>query len=97
MAIIDKYKFEHGGGVGRSNSDYHLRRTNCCESWCVEDDELSDLYLDPTDLTKKISLLTTPGVPIACPFCGSFKWGLSEKVLDVAQIPESWKWACYKR
>ena len=97
MAIIDKYKFEHEGATGCSDSDYHLRQTTCCEAWCVEDDELSDLYLDPTDLSKKVSLLTISGVPVPCPFCGSLNWHLTDEVLDVVLIPESWKWLCFKR
>ena len=54
MGVIDKYRFEHRGGHGCSNSDYLLHKTTCCGSFCVEDDELLDLYIDPTDLEKTI-------------------------------------------
>ncbi len=94
MGIIDKYRFEHQGNFGCSNSDYHLRRTTCCESYCVEDDELSDLYLDPSDLSKRISLLTT-NYPVPCPFCGSLQWDLADEVLDFGMVPDNWKWACF--
>lgn len=96
MGIIDKYKFEHRGGVGCSNSDYHLRQTTCCKAYCVEDDELSDLYLDASDLSRRVSLLT-PDCPDACPYCGSLQWDLTSEVLDLELIPEDWRWACHKR
>jgi hypothetical protein len=57
----------------------------------------SDLYLDPSDLSKKVSLLTGPGTRVACPFCGCLEWHLTDEVLDVALIPQSWKWACFER
>lgn len=93
MGIIDKYKFEQGGDVGCSNSDYHLRQTTCCKAYCVEDGELSDLYLDPSDLLKKVSLLA-PDCPDACPLCGSLQWNLTNEVLHLELVPEDWKWAC---
>ncbi len=96
MGIIDKYKFERHGGVGCSNSSYRLHRMSCCGSYCVEDDELSDLYLDPNDLLKKVSLLSINGATtMACPFCGSPAFEFAE-VLDAAEVPDHWKWACHE-
>jgi hypothetical protein len=94
MAIIDKYKFEHHGGVGCSNSGYHLRRTKCCESYYVEDNELFDIYIDPNDLSKRIS---SPEWPLPCPFCGSLDWWDSFEVLDVVDIPDAWRRVCHER
>ncbi len=92
MRIIDKYKFEHRGGRGCSNSDYHLHKTTCCGSFCVEDDELMNLYLDPNDLSKVVKLWGE----IDCPFCGSKDWELKE-ILAIPEVPSSWHWASYKR
>ena len=96
MSVIDKYEFESRGASGCSNSDYHLHRTTCCGRFCVEDDELSDLYLDPSDLSKHISLLRVPTDtnPFPCPFCGGINWELVE-VAELSAVPEPWRWACW--
>lgn len=98
VGMIDKYRFESSGALGCSNSDYHLKRTTCCQGFCVEDDELSDLYVDPNDLTRRISLLRdrTERGPFPCPLCGADAWELIE-VDDLADVPESWRWACSSR
>jgi len=93
MSLIDKYKFEHRGGYGCSNSDYDLCRTSCCGAYCVHDNELLDLYLDPADLTKKIEFINPAA---SCPFCGSQKWKL-EDVMSLTEVPADWKWAAYER
>lgn len=92
MGIIDKYLFEKRGAHGCSNSDYLLHRTTCCGRTCVEDNELLELYVDPDDLNRRVTLR---GDVVACPFCGSVKWNL-EEILDVADIPDEWRWACFK-
>ncbi len=98
MSIIDKYRFEHDSGIGCSNSDYLLHRTSCCGSFCVEDYELSNLYLDPNDLHKTVSLLGASGddSPWPCPFCGAKEWDLCE-VQELRDVPDCWKWACSER
>lgn len=93
MGMIDKRKFEQVGGVGCSNSDYHLRRTTCCGSYGVEDAELSDLYIDPGDLSKRLSLLVVDSSPMPCPFCGSLDWDTND-VLELIDIPPAWRRWC---
>ncbi|MCA9236287.1 MAG: hypothetical protein KDA44_12510 [Planctomycetales bacterium] len=94
MNVLDKFKFEARGGCGCSNSDYRLQRTTCCRSFAVEDDELSDLYVDPNDLSKFVTLLYDPRSeePPACPFCGASEWDMVE-ILDDSDIPQEWRWA----
>jgi hypothetical protein len=98
MGVIDKYRFESRGGGGCSNSDYHLHRTTCCGGFCVEDDELSDLYLDPSDLSKRVSLLrgSADDSPFPCPLCGAGAWDLVEEE-ELSAVPASWRWACCAR
>lgn len=89
MGLIDKWRFEARGSVGCSNSDYRLHRTTCCGAYCVEDDELLQLYFDPADLSRNILLIE--GSP--CPICGSQQWDLTE-VEDMNDVPPDWLWAC---
>ena len=91
MGVIDRYRFEKRGGFGCSNSDYHLHRTTCCGGYVVEDDELLDLYFDPTDLSRRIDLWEPPK---PCPLCGAVEWDFTE-VEELADVPESWGWACW--
>lgn len=94
MFTLDKYVFEKKGARGCSNSDYRLAILTCCDRQVVEDKELSDLYVDPTDLSKKISLLVTRGeAPQSCPLCRAADWDLIP-VDDLASISEEWRWAC---
>jgi hypothetical protein len=97
MSLIDKNRFESRGPCGCSNSHYRLHRTNCCGCFCVEDDELSDLYLDAGDLSKRISLLRhiDDSTPFPCPFCGTSEWDLVE-VDELSVVSEAWKWACWR-
>jgi hypothetical protein len=95
MGVIDKERFEQRSAGGCSNSDYEVRRTECCGSYCVEDTELSDLYLDASDLSRRVSLLVTNDSPIPCPFCGSLNWGLL--AVESEQVPIAWKWACVEK
>lgn len=97
MGLIDKYRFEKRGGVGCSNSDYRLLYTTCCGGYCVTDDELSDLYLDPGDLSRHVSLLQdrSDTRPFPCPLCAATEWDLVE-VQELADVPENWQWACYQ-
>jgi hypothetical protein len=88
MGVIDKSKFESRCSAGCSNSDYHLHRTTCCRGFCVEDDELLQLYFDPTDSTKWIWLVEG----CICPICGSQNWSLVE-VERTEDVPKEWKWA----
>jgi hypothetical protein len=92
--VIEKRQFESRGGHGCSNSDYDLLRTMCCGSYAVEDNELQDLYIDPADLTRWITLLYDPRAeaPPRCPFCGAVTWDTNE-VTNLAEVPEAWRWA----
>src|SRR5438477_8622357 len=94
MSVIDKYRFEPRGGHGCSNSDYLLRRTRCCGSFGVEDDELQDFYTDPTDLRKTVMLTYHPRSesPPCCPFCGAREWDMVE-ITNAAEVPDAWRWA----
>ena len=92
MGVIDKYRFETRGGQGCSNSDYKLNRVTCCGEYCVEDDELLDLYLDPNDLSRTFQLY----VDAPCPFCGATTWDYNE-VEELNDVPPSWQWAAYLR
>ena len=55
--VIGKSNCESRGGHGCSNSAYILHRTTCCNSYCVEDEELLDLYIDPNDLSRTLHLV----------------------------------------
>ena len=90
MLTVDKYLFEKRGATGCSNSAYRVQLVTCCGRPVVEDDELSDLYFDATDLSRKISLLQ-PSAP--CPLCGAAGWSLVA-VEDFADLPAEWRWAC---
>jgi hypothetical protein len=90
MGTIDKVRFERRGARGCSNSDYDICQTTCCDVWCVEDDELSDLYVDPADLSAVIGLYGED--VLRCPFCRSATWDL-RRVVDLASVPEDWRWA----
>jgi hypothetical protein len=98
VSVIDKNRFEQRGGGGCSNADYHLHQTTCCGAYCVEDDELSDLYLDGADLSRRVSLLReqldTSLFP--CPLCGTVEWDLVE-VQGLADVPDEWRWACHPK
>ena len=99
MGLIDKHLFEKKRGFCGGDSDYHLHRMSCCGSSCVEDDEVSDLYVDASDLSKHVSLLresAEAASSIPCPFCGATDWELHE-VLEVIDLPPEWSWACYPR
>jgi hypothetical protein len=94
-SLLDKWKFEARGGNGCSNSDYRLKRTTCCGSYAVEDTELVQLYIDPTDLNKSMDLGYSPHhceSPPRCPFCGANDWDMVE-VTSAAEVPEAWRWA----
>ncbi len=94
-SVLDKWKFEARGGHGCSNSDYRLKRTTCCGCYAVEDTELIELYTDPTDLNKSMTLGYSPRhgeSPPRCPFCGANEWDMAE-VESVSEVPEAWRWA----
>lgn len=95
MAVIERFRFESRGAFGCSNSDYHLQRLTCCGTFVVEDYELSDLYFDPGDLSKRISLLRNSDdtAPLVCPVCDAEEWDLVE-VEGLSDVPEPWRWAC---
>jgi hypothetical protein len=93
MGRVDKYAFERGGARGCSNSDYDFCQTSCCGAWCVEDCELSDLYVDGANLSAVLSLLQVRGEkPAACPLCGAQAWTL-RPVEDIEHVPDAWRWA----
>ena len=96
MSVIDQVRFSRGLAAARdSNSHYLLERTTCCGRCVVEDDELSYLFLDGTDLSKGTFNLYDPGEsgPPACPLCGSVEWDLVE-VAELVAVPNEWRWAC---
>ena len=94
MFTVDKYNFEKRGATGCSNSDYRVAVLTCCGRQVVEDDELSDLYFNPADLSKKVSLLRTRDVtPDACPLCRSTDWDLVP-LDNLGEVSEEWRWAC---
>jgi hypothetical protein len=71
MNRLDELKFESAGASGCSNSDYVLCRTTCCAALCVEDVELTQLYVAPDDLSKLVALW---GDVDRCPICGAAEW-----------------------
>lgn len=95
MSIIDKRRFEAGGAVGCSNSEYEPCRTTCCHRFCVEDVELSDLYLSPNDLSNRVSLLRHKAdiEPFPCPLCGAADWAIA-RAPSLEDVPEAWRWVC---
>lgn len=93
MVTLDKHAFEKRGATGCSNSDYRLSMLTCCDRQVVEDDELSDLYFDSTDLSRKVSLLRTPGqAGFRCPLCGASDWNVMP-IDDIADVSGEWRWA----
>jgi hypothetical protein len=94
MFSLEQHVFEKAGASGCSNSTYRVVTLTCCNRQVVEDDELSDLYFDPTALSRKVSLLRTRDAPpLACPLCGATRWDLVP-VEDVADVSGEWRWAC---
>lgn len=98
MGIIDKLSFERKGALGCSDSDYCVQRATCCGTHFVEDVELSELYFDPTDLTRRVSLwrASSDARSLPCPSCGASEWDM-EEVEELAAVPEPWRWACPAR
>lgn len=90
MGTIDDLTFKKAGAAGCSNSDFNLGITGCCRRHVVEDRELGDIYFDPKDLSRRVSLLDKP----ACPFCGAAEWAISL----FAEWPKErteWMWASH--
>jgi len=84
----DKQRFETWSKAGCSNSDYSFVRTLCCGTICVEDNELHEMYYDPNDPEKNLSLWTEG---LSCPICGNADWEISDTLgeLDGAE-KEAW-------
>jgi hypothetical protein len=98
MGVIDLYRFEKRIEPRTGNADYVLMRTSCCGQYCVEEDELSDLYFAQNDLLKRVTLLRAGDDTsmFACPMCGAAEWDLAE-VAELADVPDEWRWACWPR
>lgn len=93
MFTLDHQALKKAGASGFSNSSYRAVTLTCCDRQAVEDVELSDLYFDATDVTRKISLLRAPDeAPQACPLCGATDWDLVP-LDDVAELSQEWQWA----
>ncbi len=76
MAVLpDKKRFESWSKAGCCNSDYSFVRTLCCGTICVEDNELHDLFYDPDDPEKNLSLWRDG---LRCPICGAENWEISD-------------------
>ncbi len=88
MSLIDKHTFESRSRAGCSNSDYRLCRTDCCNRFGVEDDELLDFYFDTRDLSRRV--FAVKGTP--CPVCGASPLRY-EEVEEFAEMPAEWRWA----
>ena len=73
----NKNKFEKWSGRGCSNSSYVFVVTNCCLSFCVEDEELHELFYDSNDPSRYISLYEND---LSCPICGNEKWEYTDKL-----------------
>jgi hypothetical protein len=95
MRLIDQQRFEEAGGYGCSNSGFVLERLTCCGAVVVEDDELSWIFVDPTDLSKRVSLLREAAdvSPLPCPLCGALEWATVE-ITHVTDVPAKWIWVC---
>ena len=94
MVTLERRVFEKAGASGCSNSAYRVVTLTCCESQVVEDEELSDLYFDETDLSRKVSRLGQPDEPPkGCPLCRAKDWDLLP-VEDIGDVSERWRWAC---
>jgi hypothetical protein len=97
MSVIDDYKFRKGGAVGCSQSYFLLKQTTCCGKQCVQDDELWELYWDPSDLSGPKSLLHRENEPgLSCPFCLAKDWNLRE-ITDLNGVSSDWRWATIER
>ena len=97
MFTIDKHVFEKAGAIGCSDSSYRVVIVKCCGRQVVEDEELSELYFDPTDLSRKLSLLGAHGEnQLRCPLCRATDWSLAP-VDDVVDVSEEWRWTCPSR
>lgn len=93
MFFLDKRLFEKRGASGCSDSGYRVLRSTCCNRQAVEDDELSDLYFDSTNLSRKVGLLGAKGETLPrCPLCGATRWDLIP-IDGVAELAEEWCWA----
>ncbi len=93
MPTIAKHVFDKRGASGCSNSDYHVGVLTCCGRQVVEDDELADMYFDPTDLSRKLSLLRSHDAPaMPCPLCRAIDWDFVP-VDDIQDVSEEWRWA----
>ena len=94
MFTLEKQILEKRGARGCSNSSYRLVALTCCGRQVVEDDELSDLYIDPADLSKNVTLLkTADSEATECPLCGAATWDFVV-VDDVSEASLEWNWAC---
>lgn len=92
MSLIEKRRFESWSKGGCDNSHYRLTQTTCCQTYCVEDDELHDLYFDPQDPAKRIALYQSLDVELfPCPICRAHHWDLIS--LDEMVVPTAWQWA----
>jgi hypothetical protein len=93
MFTLDKHEFEKRGATGCSDSAYRMAVLTCCDRQVVEDVELSELYFDATDLSRRVSLLRNPDeAPRPCPLCRATDWKLTP-IDDVANASEEWRWA----
>ncbi len=88
MSTIDNIVFEKAGARGCSNSGYNLVETTCCHSYMVEDDELNDVYFDPSNLGNVIEA-TYSG---SCPICGANDWDYIQ-LNEWPREPTNWQWA----
>jgi len=94
MFTLDKCEFEKHGAVGCSNSHYRIVILTCCDRQVVEDAELSVLYFDATNLSRRVSLLGARDAPPGpCPLCGATDWALIP-IEDIASASVEWRWAC---
>jgi hypothetical protein len=94
MITLERHVLKKAGAAGCSNSTYRVVTLTCCDRQVVEDEELSDLYVDPRDLSKKVSLLRAPGeLDGPCPLCRATAWDLVP-VDDLAHVSQEWRWAC---
>ena len=97
MFTLERHLFEKAGAAGCSDSSYRVVTLTCCDRQVVEDEELSDLYFDPGDLSRTLSLLGAPSeIERPCPLCLATAWDLTP-VHDVADVSVEWRWACPSR
>jgi hypothetical protein len=93
ISVLDHHRFKERGAYDCGNSHFVLKAVTCCGRQCVEDEELTELFIDPFDLSKTFSLhLSSPYEQLPCPFCGSVEWDLV-LIDDVLAIAPEWKWA----